>query len=45
MSDDLVIISGTANPRLTAEICEILGVPIAPCDIDRFSDGEIRVKT
>jgi len=44
MSDEPVVISGTANPSLTAEICQVLGVPVAPCDISRFSDSEIGVK-
>jgi len=44
MNSEPVIFSGTANPALTEEICEILGVPLGPCDVARFSDGETRVK-
>lgn len=44
MRGDLIIFSGTANPALTREICDIEGVPVGACDIARFSDGETRVK-
>jgi ribose-phosphate pyrophosphokinase len=39
-----VVFSGTANPALTEEICAHLDLPVGPCDIARFSDGETRVK-
>jgi ribose-phosphate pyrophosphokinase len=41
---DPVVFSGTANPALAHEICKGVGVPLGPCDIARFSDGETRVK-
>jgi len=41
---DPIVFSGTANPALAREICDIGGMPLGPCDIARFSDGETRVK-
>lgn len=37
--DNLMVVAGSGNPQLAAEICEILGVPTANATIDRFSDG------
>jgi ribose-phosphate pyrophosphokinase len=42
--DRLKIFSGTANPALTAEICECLEVPLGRALVTRFSDGEVRVQ-
>ncbi|MBI4478730.1 MAG: ribose-phosphate pyrophosphokinase [Acidobacteria bacterium] len=42
--DRLKIFSGTANPPLTAEICDCLDVPLGQALITRFSDGEVRVQ-
>ncbi|MBI2818928.1 MAG: ribose-phosphate pyrophosphokinase [Acidobacteria bacterium] len=42
--DRLKIFSGTANPALTAEICESLNVPLGQALVTRFSDGEVRVQ-
>jgi len=42
--DRLKIFSGSANPPLTAEICDCLGVPLGQALITRFSDGEVRVQ-
>jgi len=41
---ELTVFSGSANPALAREICNILGVALGPCDTARFSDGETRVK-
>jgi len=38
------IFSGTANPALTDEICNFLGMPRAQANIARFSDGEIYIQ-
>lgn len=38
---DLKILSGTAHESFAAEICEVLGVPMAERKVFRFSDGEI----
>jgi ribose-phosphate pyrophosphokinase len=38
------IFSGTANPALTDEICNFLGMPRAQANIARFQDGEVYVQ-
>jgi ribose-phosphate pyrophosphokinase len=38
--DRLKVFSGTANPVLTNEICEHLGIQPGQCRLTRFSDGE-----
>jgi ribose-phosphate pyrophosphokinase len=38
------IFSGTANPSLTKDIAEHLGMSVGKADIKRFSDGEISVQ-
>jgi ribose-phosphate pyrophosphokinase len=43
-SERLKIFSGNANKPLAEEICEILHVPLGEAEIDRFSDGEIRLQ-
>ncbi len=40
----LTIFSGNANPRLAEKICENLGVTMGQCSVDRFKDGETKVK-
>ena len=35
------IFSGSANRKLTAEICEIIGLPLGETKVQRFADGEI----
>src|SRR3990172_7470451 len=42
--DRLKFFPGSANPPLTAEICDCLGVPLGQALITRFSDGEVRVQ-
>jgi ribose-phosphate pyrophosphokinase len=37
---DFKVFSGTANPALTAEICECLGCPFGAALIKSFADGE-----
>ncbi len=34
------IFSGNANPALTAEICQVLELPVGRSKVSRFSDGE-----
>ena len=43
-SFEMKIVTGTAHPRLVADICAYLGVP--PCDttVSSFPDGETFVK-
>lgn len=39
----LKIFSGTANPRLTEQIVQHVGVPLGLAEVKRFSDGEINI--
>ncbi len=41
---EMKVLSGTAHPRLTKEICENLGIPPAQVTLRRFPDGEHFVK-
>lgn len=40
----LKIFSGNANPQLTEEIAQYLGVSVGASNVKRFCDGEIQVK-
>lgn len=40
---DPIILRGTANPALADGIARELGIQTAPCDIERFPDGELSV--
>ncbi|MBD3380334.1 MAG: ribose-phosphate diphosphokinase [Candidatus Omnitrophica bacterium] len=42
--DKLMIFSGNGNPDLSIKIVESLGVPLGKAQVDRFSDGEVRVQ-
>ncbi|MFH0771171.1 MAG: ribose-phosphate pyrophosphokinase [Candidatus Omnitrophota bacterium] len=42
--DDLLIFSGNANLSLAEKICDYLNVPLRDAKVDRFNDGEIRIK-
>jgi ribose-phosphate pyrophosphokinase len=42
--DRLKVFTGNANPALAERICQHLGVPLAECDVGRFSDGEISLQ-
>ncbi|RKY38177.1 MAG: phosphoribosylpyrophosphate synthetase [Candidatus Omnitrophota bacterium] len=42
--DRLTIFTGNANPQLAEKICDYLGVDPGKAVVDRFSEGEIRVK-
>lgn len=44
MNDNLKLFAGNANPDLTREICEFLGVGQSMCEVRTFSDGEIFVE-
>ena len=39
-----VVLAGTAHPELAAAIAAELGVALAPCQIERFPDGEVAVE-
>lgn len=41
---DIVLLSGTANRKLSEAVSEGVGVPLTPMDVTRFSDGEFDVK-
>ena len=42
--ENIALISGTAHPRLSEQVSEILNIPLTDTLITRFSDGEIRVQ-
>jgi len=44
LSTELAVLSGNANPGLAEAICRQLNVPLVNSLVDRFSEGEIRVK-
>ncbi|PIV81381.1 phosphoribosylpyrophosphate synthetase [bacterium CG17_big_fil_post_rev_8_21_14_2_50_64_8] len=44
MSNELVIICGTAHPEMGARIAKHLDMDLCDVAIDRFSDGEIQIK-
>ena len=41
---ELKIVTGTAHPRLVADICSYLGVPLCDATVSSFPDGETFVK-
>ena len=41
---DLTIIAGSANPILAQDVANMLGVPLAPCETLRFSEGNVFVR-
>lgn len=40
---DLVLLSGTAHPALSASVSRELGISLGSCTVERFPDGEITV--
>ncbi len=44
MYNELVLISGNANPEIARRIADCLNVELRDVEVDRFSDQEIRVK-
>ena len=44
MRDHLIVFSGNSNKKLALDICKNLKIKLGDASIDRFSDGEIRVK-
>lgn len=44
MRNHLLVFSGNSNKKLAVDICKILKIKPGDASIDRFSDGEIRVK-
>lgn len=43
-TDKVKVFSGNANPRLAESIARELGVPLGRIEVDRFADGEVKVK-
>jgi len=41
---DFKIVTGSANPKLAADICGHFGCELTPCMTETFSDGEIRIE-
>lgn len=41
---DLMVFTGNANPELAAKVGEKLHIPLGDIEVDKFSDGEIRVE-
>src|SRR5246127_3505453 len=44
VSDDLIIFSGNANPKLAHAVVQHLNIPLGRAVVSRFSDGEIMVE-
>lgn len=44
MKNGLLIFSGNANKDLALKICKFLKIELGDASVDKFSDGEIRVK-
>jgi ribose-phosphate pyrophosphokinase len=44
MKNGIVVFSGNSSRALTEKICKCLKIPLGDASIERFSDGEIRVK-
>ena len=44
MKNGLLIFSGNANKDLALKICKFLKIDLGDASVDKFSDGEIRVK-
>ncbi|MFH1458584.1 MAG: ribose-phosphate pyrophosphokinase [Candidatus Omnitrophota bacterium] len=42
--DKLAVLSGNANPKLAQDICKYLKTRLSDCMVNRFSEGEVRVK-
>lgn len=44
MTDDITVFSGSAAPEFAQEMCNILGVDLAPANITRFSNDCLQVQ-
>lgn len=42
--ENIMLISGSGHPKLSAEISSLLNVPLADASIARFADGEVNIK-
>jgi ribose-phosphate pyrophosphokinase len=43
VTEDVILFGGTANPALAEAVARELGIPLAPCTVERFPDGELSV--
>lgn len=41
---DMLLFSGNSNPELARQIAEYLGTKLGDIEVDKFSEGEVRVK-
>ena len=44
VSDELMVFSGNANPKLALSVTQHLNIPLGRATVNRFSDGEIAVE-
>jgi len=44
MKNHILIFSGNSNRKLALDICKKLGIKLGDASVDRFSDGEVRLK-
>ncbi|MDP3791204.1 MAG: ribose-phosphate pyrophosphokinase [Candidatus Omnitrophota bacterium] len=44
MKNNILVFSGNSNKKLAQDICKSLKIKLGDASIDRFSDGEVRVK-
>jgi ribose-phosphate pyrophosphokinase len=44
MRNHILIFSGNSNKKLASDICKILKIKLGDASVDRFSDGEVRLK-
>ena len=42
--ESFMIFTGTANPKLAADVASHLGIPLGKMSVGRFSDGEVMVE-
>jgi ribose-phosphate pyrophosphokinase len=43
-NDRLMVFTGTANPKLAADVVKFLNIPLGRATVGRFSDGEVMVE-
>lgn len=41
---NIKLVCGSSNRRLAEAVAYELGVPLTPCKVDRFADGEINMQ-
>lgn len=43
-ADQAVVLSGSANPKLSHSVAKYLGITLAVTEVKRFADGELSIK-